>query len=104
MWFNIPFPSIRATVSASRGGKVSVRRLNWMSEFFMLMIIMSRIHSSSLVDMLHLFAISASAPQNVSNDSLSLCILFNSLCLSKVTFVFLTNANDRFSQNSLKEI
>ena len=75
-----------------------------MSEFFMLMIKMSRIHSSSSSDMLHLFAISSRAPQNCSNDSLSLCFLFSNLCLSNVTFVFLTKAIDRFSQNSLKEI
>ena len=70
----------------------------------MLLIKVSRIHSSSPAGILHLFAISARASQNCSNVSLSLCFLFKNLCLSNVTFVFLTNAIDRFSQNSLKEI
>ena len=56
----------------------------------------------SPADKLHFFAISARAPQNCSNDSLSLCFLFNSLFLSTVTL--LTNATDRFSKNSLKKI
>ena len=86
------------------GGKVSVRSIRWMSEFFILLIKTSQIHSSSPADLLHLSAISASAAQNCSNDSLSLCFLFKSLCLSKVTFVFLTNAKDKFSQKSLEEI
>ena len=104
MWFVIPFSTIRATFKASSGGRVSVRIFRWMSEFFMLLIKISRIHSSSPVGLLHLFAISASAPQNCSNDSVSLCFLFNSLCISKVMFVFLTKAMDKFSQNSSKEI
>ena len=102
MWSVIPFSSIRATFKASSGGKVSVRSFRWMSEFFMLLIKTSRIHSFSPVGMSHLFAISASAPQNCSNDSLSLCFLFNSLCLSKVMFVFLTKAMDNFSQRNLQ--
>ena len=101
MWFVIPFSSIKATFNASRGGKLSVRCLRWMSEFFILLIKISRIHSSSPEDILHLFAISA--PQNCSNDSLSLCFLFKTLCLSKVTFVFLTSAKDKISQKSLKK-
>ena len=103
-WFVIPFSSIKATFKASSGDRVSVRSFRWMSEFFILLINISRIHSSSPVGMSHLFAISASAPQNCSSDSLSLCFLFNSLCISKVMFVFLTKAIDKFSQNSLKEI
>ena len=102
MWFVIPFSSIRAMIKASSGGRVSVRSFRWMSEFFMLLIKISRIHSSSPEGMLHLFAISASAPQNCSNDFLSLCFLFNSLCLSKI--LCLTKDTDKFSQNSLKEI
>ena len=104
MWFVIPFSSIKATFNASKGGKVSVRSFRWISEFFILLINISRIHSSSPVGMSHLFAISASAHQKCSNDSLSLCFLFKSLCLSKVTFVVLTNAKDKFSQISLKKI
>ena len=38
MWFVIPFLSIKATFNASRGGKVSVRSLGCMSEFFILLI------------------------------------------------------------------
>ena len=75
-----------------------------MSEFFIILITMSQIHSSSPADMLQLFAVSARAPQNCSNGSRSLCFLFSNLCLSNVTFVFLTTASERFSQNSLKEI
>ena len=65
---------------------------------------MLRIHLSSSADILPYFAISVRAPQNCSNDSLYLCFLFNSLCISNVTLIFLMNAIDRFSQNSLKEI
>ena len=70
----------------------------------MLFMKMSRIHSSSPAVMSHFFAISARAPQNCSSDSLSRCFLFNNLCRSNVTFVFLTKAIARDSQNSLKEI
>ena len=77
MWFVIPFSSVRATFKASSGGRVSMRVSVGCLEFFMLLIKISRIHSSSPVGMLHLLAISASAPQNCSNDSLSLCFLFN---------------------------
>ena len=78
-----------------------------MSEFFMLFMKMSRTHSSSPADMLHLCAICARAPQKYSNDFLCLSLslfLFSNLCLSSVTFVFPTNAIDRFSQNSLEQI
>ena len=65
---------------------------------------MSRIHSSSPAVMSHFFAISAKAPQNCSSDYLSHCFRFSSLCRSNVTFVFITKAIARESQNSLKEI
>ena len=65
---------------------------------------MSRIHSSSPAVMSHSFAMSAKAPQNCSSDFLSRCFRFSSLCRSNVTFVFLTKAIARESQNSLKEI
>ena len=73
-----------------------------MLEFFMLLIKNISNPFVSPADKLHFFAISARAPQNCSNDSLSLCFLFNSLFLSNVTL--LTNATDRFSKNSLKKI
>ena len=97
--FFIPFSSVKATFSSSRGGKVSLKSLRRISEFFILAIKISRIHSSSPADMWHFFAISARTPQNCSNDSLSLCFLIKKLCLSNVTFVFLTKATDSFFHN-----
>ena len=64
----------------------------------------SRIHSSSPAVMSHFFAFSAKAPQKCSSDSLSRCFRFNNLWRSNVTFVFLTKAIARESQNSLNEI
>ena len=70
----------------------------------MLLMKMSRIHSSSPAVISHFFAISARPPQNCSSDSLSRCFRFTNLWRSNVTFVSLTKAIARESQNSLKEI
>ena len=96
-WFKIPFSSVCATFSASRGERVSVKS-------FVLDVVVFHVHSSSPAAMPHFLAISAKAPQNCSRDSLSRCFRFNSLCRSNVTFVFLTKAVARKSQNSLIEI
>ena len=76
--FVILFSLIKATFSASRGGRVSVRSFRWINESFILLMKISRILSSSPADMSNFFAISAKAPQNCSNDSLSFCFLFKS--------------------------
>ena len=104
MWLDILFSSIRAKLCASNGGRISVRIFLSMSEFFMLFVKISLIHSSCPADMSHFLAIWARAPQNCSNDSLSRGFLFNTLCLSNVKFVFLAKAAEKFSQNSSKEI
>ena len=70
----------------------------------MLFMKISLIHSSSPAAMSHFLAISAKAPQICSRDYLSRCFRFNNLCRSNVTFVFLTKAIAKKSQNSLKEI
>ena len=62
------------------------------------------IHSSSPAAMSHFLAISAMDPQNCSSDSLSRCFRFNNLGRSNVTFVFLTIAVARFSQNKICKI
>ena len=76
----------------------------WMSSFFMLFMKMSRINSFSPAVMSPFFAISARAPQNCLSHSLSRCFRFDNLCRSNVTFVFLTKAIARDSQNSIKEV
>ena len=102
--FNPQYKSLETqNVSLEKTDRASRVHLD-VGEFFMLFMKTSLMHSSSPADMLHFLAISAKAPQNCSNESLSLCFLFNSLRLSNVTFVFLTKAVVKFSLNSLKEI
>ena len=102
--FVIHFSSVEATFSSSRVRNNSVRSLRWISEFLILAMKISRIHSSSPADMWHLFAIPARALQNCSNDSLSLCFLIKNLWLSNVTLVFLTKATDSFFRTFWKKI
>ena len=104
MWLDILFSSIRAKLCASNSGRISVRNFLSMSEFSMLFVKISIIHSSSPADMSHFLAISARAPQNCSNDPLSRGFLLNTLFLSNVTFVFLAKPAEKLSQNSSKEI
>ena len=66
--FVILFASVKATFSAFRVGRVSVRSFRWISEFFILLMKISRIHMFSPAVILHFFAISARAPRNFSND------------------------------------
>ena len=94
-----------AWLSASTELRVSESNLRGESQFFMLKIITSLIHScSALIPISHDLAKSDSAPQNCSYDSLSFCFLLSSLYRSNVIFVGLIKAAFSSSKNSLNEI
>ena len=76
--------------------------LFWISWFFLLLIKMSRILSSSPLDISHFLAICARAPENYFKLSLSLWLLLSRVWRSEVTLGFPIKAWIRRSQISAK--
>ena len=105
-WLVIPFLSINAFFSTSIVVGVSVSSFLSISEFLVLFKKTSLIHSSSPADMPHFSPLGLRRPRIVPMILFHVVFfkLFNSLFLSNVTFVFLTNDAAKFSQNPLKEI
>ena len=94
-----------AWLNASAGLSVSESNLRCKSQFFLLKIKTSLIHScSALIPISHDLDKSDNASQNCSYDSLSFCFLLSSLRRSNVMFVGLIKAVSSRSKNSLKEI